>query len=65
MNLKPEQRRFTSTPGFLVRADVEGGALSSAVGPLLLNEQRRDHMPKPAGTRHPDLPLAGMSAVLR
>ncbi|GGE78286.1 hypothetical protein GCM10008020_23740 [Massilia psychrophila] len=46
MNFKPEQLRFASIPGFLARADVEGGALSSAVGPLLLNEQRRHPLPK-------------------
>jgi len=37
MNFKPEQLRFAPIPGFLVRADFEGGALSSDVGPLLLN----------------------------
>lgn len=37
MNFKPEQLRFASIPGFSVRADFEGGALSSDVGPLLLN----------------------------
>jgi hypothetical protein len=37
MNFKPEQLRFASISGFSVRADFEGGALSSDVGPLLLN----------------------------
>lgn len=36
MNFKPEQLRFASIPGFSVRADFEGGALSCDVGPLLL-----------------------------
>ncbi len=36
MNFTPEQRRFASIPGFTVRADFEGGGLSSDLGPLLL-----------------------------
>jgi len=36
MNSTPEQLRFASIPGFTVRADFEGGALSSDMGPLLL-----------------------------
>jgi hypothetical protein len=36
MNSTPEQLRFASIPGFTVRADFEGGGLSSDLGPLLL-----------------------------
>ena len=36
MNSTPEQLRFASIPGYTVRADFEGGGLSSDLGPLLL-----------------------------
>lgn len=36
MNSTPEQLRFASIPGLTVRADFEGGGLSSDLGPLLL-----------------------------
>lgn len=36
MNSTPEQLRFPSIPGHTIRADFEGGGLSSDLGPLLL-----------------------------
>lgn len=36
MNSTPEQLRFTSIPGCTIRADFQGGGLSSDLGPLLL-----------------------------
>jgi hypothetical protein len=35
-NSTPEQLRFPRIPGYTVRADFDGGALSSDFGPLLL-----------------------------
>lgn len=36
MNSTPEQLRFASIPGYTIRADFQGGGLSSDLGPLLL-----------------------------
>lgn len=36
MNSTPEQLRFASIPGCTIRADFQGGGLSSDLGPLLL-----------------------------
>lgn len=36
MNSTPQQLRFASIPGYTIRADFEGGGLSSDLGPLLL-----------------------------
>jgi hypothetical protein len=36
MNSTPEQLRFASIPGYTIRADFQGGGLSSDFGPLLL-----------------------------
>jgi hypothetical protein len=36
MNSTPEQLRFASIPGCTIRADFDGGGLSSDIGPLLL-----------------------------
>jgi len=36
MNFTPEQLRFASIPGCTIRADFQGGGLSSDLGPLLL-----------------------------
>lgn len=36
MNSTPEQLRFAPIPGYTIRADFQGGGLSSDLGPLLL-----------------------------
>jgi hypothetical protein len=36
MNSTSEQLRFASIPGHTIRADFNGGGLSSDLGPLLL-----------------------------
>ena len=41
MNSTPEQLRFASIPGCTIRADFQGGGLSSDLGPLLLKDVDR------------------------
>ena len=55
----PKQLRFPALNGCTVRADFEGGALSSDFGPLLLRgvDQQIDLLPRlsaaTSGQRHP------------
>lgn len=41
MNSTPEQLRFPSIPGCTLRADFQGGGLSSDFGPMLLRSVDR------------------------